>query len=126
MHRAILVLALAAGFTATAVAETSSALLSRRMPAYSDGRPAEWLRDQTILEAMRMLRTSVAVPIVWEELNGSPLVRLDRTYDLTNVDVQTILNGIVTIDRRYSWREFDGVIVVRPVAAWSNPARSSN
>lgn len=125
MHRTILVVALAAGFITTAIADTSSPLLSRRMPASSGGRPTEWLREQTILEGMRLLRMGAGVPIVWEEAPG-PLAKLHRTYDLTDADVLTVLNGIVTIDPRYSWRESNGVIVVRPTAAWSNPENPLN
>lgn len=125
MHWTIFVLALTAGFTATAAADSSNPLLSRRMPASADGRPAEWQREQTILEVMRMLRARVGVPIVWEEAPG-PLVKLNRTYDITNADVQTILNGIVAIDPRYLWRKVNGVIVIRPIAAWANPANPLN
>jgi hypothetical protein len=42
--------------------------------------------------------------------------------DLRGVTLRQALDAVVAKDRRYSWREVDGVVVVRPVAAWRDPA----
>ena len=33
--------------------------------------------------------------------------------------MQEALNILIGIDRRYEWRELNGVVVVRPIAAWT-------
>ena len=42
--------------------------------------------------------------------------------DLRGVTLRAALDAVVVKDRRYSWREVNGVVVVRPVAAWRDPA----
>ena len=36
--------------------------------------------------------------------------------------LRAVLEAITAADPRYEWREDDGVVVVRPVAAWADPA----
>src|SRR5688500_3623885 len=36
--------------------------------------------------------------------------------------VAALLDKLVSLDRRYAWQEMDGVIVVRPAAAWVDEA----
>ena len=40
---------------------------------------------------------------------------------VTGLTVRDALTALMAMDPRYDWREFDGVIVVRPVLAWSDP-----
>jgi hypothetical protein len=40
----------------------------------------------------------------------------------TRKALREVLDAIVAADARYEWREDDGVIVVRPVDAWNDPA----
>jgi hypothetical protein len=40
---------------------------------------------------------------------------------LTGKRVGEALNELIAADPRYAWIESDGVIVIRPVAAWANP-----
>jgi hypothetical protein len=48
-----------------------------------------------------------------------PLVSVRPTpLDVRGVPLRQALDAVVAKDRRYSWREVDGVVVVRPVAAW--------
>ena len=42
--------------------------------------------------------------------------------DVRGVTLRQALDAVVAKDRRYSWGEVDGVVVVRPVAAWRDPA----
>jgi hypothetical protein len=42
----------------------------------------------------------------------------DEVVQLQGLTVEAALNKIVAIDPRYEWRERNGVLVIRPVAAW--------
>lgn len=41
--------------------------------------------------------------------------------DVTGLSVRDALVALVTLDPRYDWRELDGVVVVRPLPAWTEP-----
>lgn len=49
-----------------------------------------------------------------------------ETVDLQGMTLQAALDKLVEIDPRYSWQMRDGVIVMRPVEAWSNPNNPLN
>jgi hypothetical protein len=40
---------------------------------------------------------------------------------ITGMSLREALNALMAIDSRYEWREIDGVLVVRPVLAWTLP-----
>jgi hypothetical protein len=40
---------------------------------------------------------------------------------VTGLTVRDALTALMALDPRYDWREFDGVIVVRPLFAWAEP-----
>jgi len=70
------------------------------------------------------LRERVSMP--FSTRGGSsrpkPLVSVRPTpLDVRGVTLRQALDAVVAKDRRYSWREVDGVVVVRPVAAWRDP-----
>ena len=44
-----------------------------------------------------------------------------RGVRVTGLTVRDALIALMALDPRYDWREFDGVIVVRPVLAWADP-----
>lgn len=51
-----------------------------------------------------------------------PLVSVRPTpLDVRGVPLRHALDAAVAKDRRYEWREMDGVVVVRPRAAWNDP-----
>ena len=41
-----------------------------------------------------------------------------RPLDVRGVTLRQALDAVVAKDRRYEWRDVDGVVVVRPRAAW--------
>jgi hypothetical protein len=48
-----------------------------------------------------------------------PIVSVRPTpLDVRGVTLRQALDAVVTKDRRYAWRMLDGVVVIRPVAAW--------
>jgi hypothetical protein len=82
---------------------------------------------------LRFLLTFIArsarVPIGFEELAGIPVlddgdlstIPFSARTDLTGLSVGDALDALVSADPRYSWREQDGVIMIRPVQAWADP-----
>jgi hypothetical protein len=45
---------------------------------------------------------------------------------IAGLTMRQVLDLIVGLDPRYTWREVDGVAVVRPSAAWSDPNDALN
>ena len=85
-------------------------------------------------ERLRFLLTLIArsarVPIGFEEIAGIPMPYVGslsaippsaRTV-LIGLTVGEALDALVSADPRYSWREQDGAILIRPVEAWADPA----
>ena len=108
-----------------ASAQESESVLSRRLPRYASGHFVEWKKGESVEDMLGALRGRARVPIVWEASPGQA-VKLSRTIDLTDRDVEAALNTIVTVDPRYSWSEIGGVVVLRPVTAWTNAANPLN
>ena len=44
-----------------------------------------------------------------------------RSVTITGLSLREALTALMALDTRYEWREIDGVIVVRPVLAWTQP-----
>lgn len=68
---------------------------------------------------LRDLAFAAQIPIGVELLpppNPAP-----RGVRVTGLTVRDALMALMALDPRYDWREFDGVIVVRPVLAWAEP-----
>ncbi|HMC76437.1 MAG TPA: hypothetical protein VKH34_04865 [Vicinamibacterales bacterium] len=40
---------------------------------------------------------------------------------VTGLSLRDALTALMALDPRYEWREFDGVVVVRPLLAWTQP-----
>ena len=48
-----------------------------------------------------------------------PVVSVRPTpLDVRGVTLRDALDAVIAKDRRYAWRMFDGVLVIRPVASW--------
>jgi len=68
---------------------------------------------------LRELAFAAQIPIGVELLTApSPAPKGVRVTGLT---VRDALIALMALDPRYDWREFDGVIVVRPLLAWAEP-----
>ena len=76
-------------------------------------------------EAAGALSERVSMPFRTSSPNGArpgKIVSVRPTpLDVRGVTLRQALDAVVAKDRRYSWREVDGVVVVRPVAAWRDP-----
>jgi hypothetical protein len=71
-----------------------------------------------------LMRIGIAadVPIGYEpdpsELRSSSFDRPAATVQIEAATLHQALDAVVALDRRYEWREMDGVYVVRTAAAW--------
>jgi hypothetical protein len=90
------------------------------------------------VKAVVAIAVSRAVPLGFEEVGAltervtgpfrggareKPIVSVrPRPYDVRGVTLRQALDALTRADRRYQWREIDGVAVIRPVAAWRDPA----
>ena len=79
---------------------------------------------------LALIAKSARVPIGFEEVAGVPMP-YDGTLSTIPPSARTLLIGLtvgealdalVSADPRYRWREQDGVILLRPVEAWADPA----
>ena len=70
-----------------------------------------------------MLAKAAGVPLGFEGLQPRP-TRL--SIPATKRPLRDVLDAMVAADPRYEWRELDGVVVVRPVEAWTDPASALN
>lgn len=76
-----------------------------------------------------MIARSARLPIGFEEVAAEPqaydgnLARVseENRTRLIGLTVRRALDLLVTADRRYMWEERDGVILIRPIAAWNDP-----
>ena len=85
-------------------------------------------------ERLRFLLTLIArsarVPIGFEEVAGTPMpfegnlstIPPSARTVLIGLTVSDALDALVAADPRYSWREQDGVLLIRPAEAWDDPA----
>lgn len=65
------------------------------------------------------LAVAAGVPMGFEAA-GQP-TRLSHPVTATGRKLSEVLDDLIRADDRYEWREVDGVIVVRPQAAWRDP-----
>jgi hypothetical protein len=76
-----------------------------------------------------MLARSVRVPVGFEEVAQEPQkydgnlanVPIEERTTLVGLTIGRALDALVAADPRYAWREEDGVLLIRPVAAWRDP-----
>jgi hypothetical protein len=85
--------------------------------------------DEWVWALLAHIARSARVPIGFEEVAGVPvpsdhdLTKIPlsaRTY-LTGRTVGGALNALVSADARYRWQEQDGLILIRPAEAWTDP-----
>lgn len=75
-----------------------------------------------------MIARSAQVPIGFEEVAGEPTpfdgdlskVPIGQRTSLVGLTVGQALDHLVAVDPRYSWREEDGLLQIRPAAAWAD------
>src|SRR6185503_10100532 len=86
------------------------------------------------VQAVVQIAIRLGVPLGFEELGAladqvkgpfrpltrrTPVVRRRPTpLDVRGVPLRAALDAVVSKDRRYAWTVLDGVVVIRPVAAW--------
>jgi hypothetical protein len=96
-------------FTARIVTEG----LQMRLPVDTCDVPA------FVLRLARSLRTPAGVEYVPTPCHWRIVPEKDR-LSIAGLTVAEALDRITALDETYRWQDLDGVIVVRPVAAWDN------
>jgi len=91
------------------------------------------------VKAVVAIAIRMGVPVGFEELGAladrvkGPFLLTNRSekrivsvrptlVDARGVTLREALDAVVVRNRRYAWKEFDGVVVVRPAAAWRDPS----
>ncbi len=69
-------------------------------------------------QTLNPLVEAVRVPMGLETI--SPVDDHGWKVNATGMTLRGALDAIVAADPRYEWREDNGVVVIRPVAAWAN------
>ena len=70
-------------------------------------------------QVARDVANAVGVPIGFEALPAAePVAWLSDGLNISGMTLQQALEGLVTLDPRYEWREANGVIAIRPAGAW--------
>jgi hypothetical protein len=94
-------------------------VVSRVVGPAPDGRPV--VVNGPYYWSVQQLAAATRTPFGFE--SAPPLAGVGRAsieLPVTGRTLRDALDTIVALDPRYEWREMDGVIVVRPVAAWSD------
>jgi len=111
-------------------APTAPDALDRRVPA--DVPPLN-------VKGLEGLAVRLAIPFGFEETDAlaervsspfnvrarasKPLVSVrPRMVQVGGLTLRQALDAVVSAERRYEWRDLDGVVVVRPIAAWQDAA----
>jgi hypothetical protein len=76
--------------------------------------------------AVDQIARQAHVPVGFEQTSDCGLSRRKRTADptgmtLTGMSARQALDHLMTLMPDYSWREIDGVAVVRPTVKWEDP-----
>jgi hypothetical protein len=80
--------------------------------------------DLVVLRSVRDLAdvaAAVEVPLGLELLPPQAAPNPPQAITVTGLPLRIALGALADVDARYEWREMDGVIVVRPRTAWSDP-----
>jgi hypothetical protein len=103
----------------------SDSLLDRRVGTRRDGQPVV-VAGVGASYFFWELAGAAGVPMGFEALGSSERRPVPRAgpaeVQLTGLTLRDALDTLVRLDPRYEWRDMDGLIVVRPVTAWSNAA----
>lgn len=88
-----------------------------------DGAIPVWSAQLTASVAIQIARLA-KVPLGVEAIPrnpSAPLLPVSERRDLQGMRVGEALDWLTRIDPVYRWTEIDGVIVIRPAAAWDDP-----
>jgi hypothetical protein len=131
LHLAIATIALATAIVLSSTSFAQGRMSDRVLVSTGKEDLAFFVFDhisQTHLRLLvQLLAMSARVPIGFEEIAGEPevfdgdLSRIppERRTPLVGRTVGNALDLLTTADRRYVWREQAGLLLLRPVAAWT-------
>lgn len=83
---------------------------------------------------VQLIAMSGRVPIGFEEVASDPepfdgdlsKIPVEHRTALAGLTVGAALDALIAVDRRYTWREQGGVLLVRPVKSWNEPGHFLN
>jgi hypothetical protein len=119
----VAVLSLALILIVAAHAEPQQSVLSHQFARDAE-HPLAWNAGQTLGSFVYRMAQAAQTPVVLE-LEEEP-VTPRRGMDLAGKTLGEALALLVTTDPRYSWREVGGVIVIRPLKAWTDTGNPLN
>ena len=84
---------------------------------------ARWFRVPFGFEIVGALRESVSAPHPIDESPPDPTQPPNGPeVAIGHLTLRAALDALVAADHRYEWREMQGVVVIRPVGSWNDPA----
>jgi hypothetical protein len=103
--------------------DTQSGILERIVGTREDGQPLVVLG--VFGSSLPQLAVAAQVPMGLETPAADRFPQIVRRgfegIRITGLTLRDALDAIISLDPRYEWREFDGVIVLRPATAWLDP-----
>jgi hypothetical protein len=95
----------------------TGALLDRVVGPKPNGNPIIFHSVTDIADLAQAARLPLGLELAPQEEARAAI----KAVTLTGLTVRDALNEMIARDARYEWREVDGVIVIRPLAAWTQP-----
>jgi len=95
--------------------------LDRIVGTRPDGRPLV-VHAISVRELAAAARQPMGIELLPPDERQGFLPAGSEGVTLTGMTLQSALTTLVTLDPRFEWRNLDGVIVLRPVTAWRDPA----
>ena len=111
--------AVACATLASANASVAQAITQRIIGPNANGEPLETRGVSP--NSISQLAAAAGVPMGLETApreQGRSAAPAHETVRLTGQTLYAGLDALMALDPRYEWRDLDGVIVIRPIAAW--------
>lgn len=97
---------------------SNTPLLARVVGTKSNGEPLIVHSAYDVPELAAATRAAMGVELLPPAERRSD----SQGVNVTGLSLRDALAVLVTLDPRYDWRELEGVVVVRPLLAWTEPA----
>lgn len=97
--------------------EAAGPLLDRLVGPKTDGSPVVLRTVADVAGLAYAARLALGLEMAPPDETRAPV----DAATLTGLTVRDALSAVIARDPRYDWREVDGVIVIRPLTAWTQP-----
>src|SRR5689334_13363923 len=82
---------------------------------------SECVVPAVVVQISRALEIPAEVEYLPDVCRTDPPRPLSNEIDLYGLTAQEAFDKLVSVDKRYRWLESEGVVIVRPLAAWTDP-----